>query len=1070
MNFFKNIPASMNALLMVMGALAPLVFIAGASHPQLMNRFLVAYLIIGAIAGLGVITFERRKKKKSKEFSDDVQSNASSAEGIRDPNMIAQMDHMRKEFQRGIDIYQKHGKSLYSLPWYVVVGESESGKTEMIRRSEIGFPDKLQDRWQGSGGTLSMHWWFTNKAVILDTAGRLFVSEGAEGNQSQWTNFLQMLKKNRPDCPINGLIMVIPANRLLHHPDPNIEAQSVSDLDRNAGQIARQMETISNELGISFPVYIMITKMDKVKGFREFFADVDKAEDRYQMLGWSNPAQVGDKFDPQSVADYMNSVSERLNRRMMTSLRDVEPAEPQGIRINEVDSLYAFPVSFQSMAPKLTRYLRHIFTSDEWSNKPPFLRGIYFTSALQQGTVLDEALAAAMGVTFDKMVGAHEDDGMSLSKNRTYFVRDLFLDKIFQEKGLVSTTGKMKSKISGWKFWAPAMTLAAIVLFGLIGLFSITSENEVKQWNTLWQTDDGSKDQRILPLVRWENDAILPTDPKESVKMLRTLGKLGSDVQGKPKLGWVFKPAQLFDRNLATARKDVYAELVADTLAQLENTIELHLTNLEPSSWTDKEWQALHALVILRHGTSAEAGQYSENASNSEKSKWDKEGLPDKGLSGNKWQSGKLDIDDSQTWKTIELYQALLTAAEVEGLSPTHLDFCVSRALKLNSANFPTILNEHRKLRMSKNDTGNRDDSFNQLVKKMLPKADMLKQKDYIDRMNALAKGLVKATNYGDFITACKQLPAESETVLVDENASSDEEEEDISLAENKESFAAAILSAETLKEQYNVIEVEPGALERDAELLHEDPKVMKHIRVMNEVFQSPGTLENQFAEFMQELGNVCQDPENKKTIISKFGKLDKHKEAWLKDVFIPQEFHKYLRLPFVLSGRPPSSENEVVFMYKINEKARGFYKDADVSKYEALANSMAFFIDKIENNKVVFHSLKIKPIAPPGINTFAGKITIHDEAQKELANFDFGAVNVMQMMPFNWALPMKSFSVRADGAEVSKIGPWEILDKIEISNQSKWEVLCGPCILGITNDQSFELLKNRPSVTDFKP
>jgi hypothetical protein len=954
------------------------------------------------------------------------------------------------------------------------VGESESGKTEMIRRSEIGFPDKLQDRWQGSGGTLSMHWWFTNKAVILDTAGRLFVSEGAEGNQSQWTNFLQMLKKNRPDCPINGLIMVIPANRLLHHPDPNIEAQSVSDLDRNAGQIARQMETISNELGISFPVYIMITKMDKVKGFREFFADVDKAEDRYQMLGWSNPAQAGDKFDPQSVADYMNSVSERLNRRMMTSLRDVEPAEPQGIRINEVDSLYAFPVSFQSMAPKLTRYLRHIFTSDEWSNKPPFLRGIYFTSALQQGTVLDEALAAAMGVTFDKMVGAHEDDGMSLSKNRTYFVRDLFLDKIFQEKGLVSTTGKMKSKISGWKFWAPTMTLAALALFGLIGLFSKTSENEVKEWNTLWQTDDGSKNQRILPLVRWENDSILPTDPKESIKMLRTLGKLGSDVQGKPKLGWVFKPAQLFDRKLANARKDVYAELVADTMAQLENTLVLHLTNLEPASWTDKDWQALHALVILRHETSLEAGQYSENANNSEKSKWDKEGLPDKGLSANKWQSGKLDIYDSQTWKTIELYQALLSAAEMEGLSASHLDFCISRALKLNGANFSTILQEHRKLHMSKNDTGEKEESFNQLVKKMLPKADMLKQKDYIDRMNALAKGLVKATNYGDFITACKQLPAESETVLVDEKApTEEEEEEEISLADNKESFAAAILSAETLKEHYNVIDVEPGALERDAQLLHDDPKVMKHIRIMNTVLQSPDALLSVFTEFMQPLENVCQEQETKKTMTAKFGKIDNHKEAWLKDVFLPQEFHKYLHKPFVQDGRPPTGENEVAFMYRMTEKARGYFKGADASKYEALANSMDFFIDKVDATKVTFHSLKIKPIDSPK-NTFSGKITIHDEASKELANFDFGQFTVTEMKEFIWSNPLKSIAIKADRVEVLNISPWKIFEAIKISDQSTWIINAdlpgSSCILGISNDQSLDLLKNRPSVNDFKP
>ena len=253
MNIFSKLSGSMTGLLVVMGVLAPLFILGAVTNPHMAAIFGILYIAIGAIAGLGVFLFERSNQSKAKDFAKSVETNASSAEGLKDPQRIAQMDHMRKEFQRGIDIYKKHGKDLYSLPWYVVVGESESGKTEMLRRSEIGFPDKLQDRWQGSGGTLSMHWWFSNKAVILDTAGRLFVAEGAETGQNQWINFLQMLKRNRPDCPINGLILVIPANRLLTHPDPELEAASLAKLDENAGQIAKQMETPVSYTHLTLP-------------------------------------------------------------------------------------------------------------------------------------------------------------------------------------------------------------------------------------------------------------------------------------------------------------------------------------------------------------------------------------------------------------------------------------------------------------------------------------------------------------------------------------------------------------------------------------------------------------------------------------------------------------------------------------------------------------------------------------------------------------------------------------------------------------------------------------------------
>lgn len=1065
MNLFKNLPASMNALLMVMGVLAPLVMLAGASHPELMNKFLLLYLIIGVVAGLGVFTFERKKKKKSKEFSDGVQSNASNAEGIRDPNMIAQMDHMRKEFQRGIDIYQKHGKSLYSLPWYVVVGESESGKTEMIRRSEIGFPDKLQDRWQGSGGTLSMHWWFTNKAVILDTAGRLFVSEGAEGGQSQWTNFLQMLKKNRPDCPINGLIMVIPASRLLHHPDRAIEEQSVADLDRNAGQIARQMETISNELGIRFPVYIMITKMDKVKGFREFFSDVDKAEERYQMLGWSNPAQAGDPFEPQAVADYMHSVSERLNRRMMSSLRQVEPAEPQGIRMDEVDSLYAFPVSFQSMAPKLTRYLRHIFTSDEWSVKPPFLRGIYFTSALQQGTVLDEALAAAMGVTFDKMAGVQEDDGLSLSKNRTYFVRDLFLDKIFQEKGLVSTTGKMKSKISGWKFWAPAMILAALALFGLLGLYSVKSENEVKEWNTLWQTDDGSKDQRIIPLARWEDNQIKPTKPEAADKMLRTLGKLGNEVQGQPKLGWVFKPAQLFDRNLAAKRKEVYSDLVVQTLAQLETATIQYLSNKTATEeWTEDDWQALHALVILRNSNSLTAGHFSENASTTDKTS---AGIPEKGLSGKNWDSSTVTIDDDE-WDTVKLYGALLKVANLN-IPTAHLDFCLARALQISRNNFQGLLKDHRKSLLPRNDSNRKDGVFDRLVKKMMPKDDLKNQKKYIDQMNNFAKELDKASNLIDFMEACKQIPEDGSIVsgVVTKDDSEDDENDDVlTLADSKELFAAAIFSTESLKEHYKVVEVEPGQLDAYAEMIHNNQMLMKHLRIINEVFVSPNTLKENYSDFMQPLEDLCEDEDTKKEVKAKFSKIRKYKEEWLNKEFIPKEFHKHLHKPFVEDGTSPSVDG-VVFMRRINEIARESYPSR--SEYKNLGKSMDFFIEKVEGDKVTFREMKL---TQKRINESEYEIIAILLEGQESGKFDAGDGT----SEYTLVSPDQTIELRVKGSEQNlyKIAPWEIYDSIKIDAQSSWKIgdnnFNGKFFIEISNGRSLKDLNDRPSIEDFRP
>ncbi len=565
MNFLSKMPNSAKAAVAVMGLCAPIVMIAGAAQPEMLKFYMTGYIILCAIAALGAYVVDKSQKKKAKGFSEDLKDNAGNAQGVSDPQRRRELDEMRQQFQRGIDTYKQYGKDLYSLPWYVVVGEAGSGKTEALRRSEIGFPDKLQDYWQGTGGTISMHWWFTNRAVILDTAGRLFVSDsgaGSDNAQSQWTSFLQMLRKNRPDCPINGLVLVIPATSLIPLDDEYAEAASLKEIDGKAGQIARQMETLQTELGVRFPVYLLITKTDRIIGFREFFSYIETPEERYQMIGWSNPEPLGKLFDPSSVASSLRETSDRLRRRRMALMKDPVPA-PGRKRFEEVDSMFAFPDSFEKLAPKLERYLRHIFSVDEWSAKPPFLRGIYFTSALQQGAVLDEALAKALGMSMQDMERKTGDQDLSLARNRSYFLRDFFLDKVFQEKGLV-TKGKIASKLSGWKLWVPLGFASALLLLGLVGWFTGRKPpGELQSWrflaNDAYSTENYGFHPLVVPPDSPDGTWSYIKSPVNSEKLLANLKQLGDDhLKSRPKFGWLFAPAVMMDGGVKEDRHTAF--------------------------------------------------------------------------------------------------------------------------------------------------------------------------------------------------------------------------------------------------------------------------------------------------------------------------------------------------------------------------------------------------------------------------------------------------------------------------------------------------------------------------------
>ena len=145
----------------------------------------LAILLIGIVFVIMLLLgykylVELREKKKGRAFGGGLGHGA----GARPAQVTASeqrvlLDDLRKKFQEGLKVFEASGKSVYRLPWYLVVGEPGSGKSRMIERSGVPGPTRLKDPVEGAGGTINMNWWFRNEAVLLDTAGRLMMPEVA---------------------------------------------------------------------------------------------------------------------------------------------------------------------------------------------------------------------------------------------------------------------------------------------------------------------------------------------------------------------------------------------------------------------------------------------------------------------------------------------------------------------------------------------------------------------------------------------------------------------------------------------------------------------------------------------------------------------------------------------------------------------------------------------------------------------------------------------------------------------------------------------------------------------------
>jgi len=580
----------------------------------------LAIIVLALLLFGGYYLWHRRRAKRQREqFTSAIeQQTAAAPRAISDPNKRASLDKVRQKFQTGLQEFKSRGKDIYKLPWYVIIGESGSGKTEAIRHSGIDFPPGMQDELQGSGGTVNMDWWFTNRGIILDTAGSMLFSETRAGESPEWGEFLRLLKKSRPHCPINGLFLVLSIESLIK--------DSADRIAQKASTLAQQLDLIQRTLDVRFPVYLLVTKCDLLTGFREFFDNIDDPLLQHQMFGWSNPDPLDAPFRPDLVEQHLRVITGKIQRRRLALLRDATSAgqfantqsfyrTATGVatkrRLDDVDAMFALPESIGRLAPRLRRYLETIFIAGEWSSKPVFLRGIYFTSSMREGKALDEAIAFATGLPLDQL-----PENRSWEKNRAFFLRDLFHEKVFRESGLVTratNTLKMLRQQQMLIFGSAGAALLLLMIFAGFGYFDLKKNvlNQSAYWKAGANPNDwkqgiwvpGSIVQRSTEgqyrFVYNGTNFINVADKPGTVGYYRLLEGFASK---RISVGLIFKPISWFSkvRNLPEAQQALFEGGVLRPLVyETRNKMQVQAPDPQDPASVARHQAALLALMKL---------------------------------------------------------------------------------------------------------------------------------------------------------------------------------------------------------------------------------------------------------------------------------------------------------------------------------------------------------------------------------------------------------------------------------------------------------------------------------------
>ncbi|MCP3941330.1 MAG: hypothetical protein GY710_07590 [Desulfobacteraceae bacterium] len=424
----------------------------------------LCFYIISGLAGVSLIAWiviTIIQKKREKKFIDEILVEDEELSN-EEKQYVSELKDCWKTAIK--DLKSSHlktvGNPLYVLPWYMVIGESGTGKTTAIKNSRLTANFAEPNKLSGFSGTKNCDWWFFEKAIVLDTAGRYAIYESERRDKDEWHTFLQHLVKYRKKEPVNGLVVTISADKLL-----TADKKIIED---DGKKIRNRLEELMFFLGAKCPIHILVTKCDLIHGMTNFCKSLPE-ETLTQSFGYLNT-------DMDSDAD---SFLEKAFSNVCHKLKEIRlliSYKPGQKRI--MPDVLLFPEEFERLKPGLEVFYKSAFQQNVYQ-EAALIRGIYFTSALQEGLPISNYI--------DNMEVAINKEAKQ-SSGKSYFIHDFFSKILPEDRYLFKPTQKAiewKKKLS--KLSVLCWFLVVLTFCGLLSFSFFKNLNIIRTARALTQ-------------------------------------------------------------------------------------------------------------------------------------------------------------------------------------------------------------------------------------------------------------------------------------------------------------------------------------------------------------------------------------------------------------------------------------------------------------------------------------------------------------------------------------------------------------------------------------------------------
>jgi len=343
-----------------------------------------AYLFVGALSALGIsvwTVFYFYQKK----ISDKIQGRAGGAQaaGMAGGDASAaggaegapELDQLLRDANaRFSQSSVGQGQTIANLPLIFVVGDRGTSKTTSIMQSSI-VPELLAGQVYQQGNeivpTRTGNVWFARGFAFVEAGGAVI------GDPSNWVRLVKGLQPGKLKSLV-GKGGQAPRGVLLCVSLESFLAPGASGaLEAASRYLSARLGEISQILGISFPVFVLFTKADRVPFFTDYVRTLSNDE-AGQVLGATLAMRdvhsgVYAEEEARRVTEAFNQLFFSLcDNRVVYMPREDDPAVLPGA--------YEFPREFRKLRGAMVQFLVDLCRPSQL-RVSPFLRGFYFSGA-----------------------------------------------------------------------------------------------------------------------------------------------------------------------------------------------------------------------------------------------------------------------------------------------------------------------------------------------------------------------------------------------------------------------------------------------------------------------------------------------------------------------------------------------------------------------------------------------------------------------------------------------------------------------------------------------------------------